>query len=365
MRTVSLPSFLTAALLSAGCATSAPPQSPALELNDAVTPSSVRTMLRILAADSMEGRLAASPGYARAARWVGEEMRRIGLVPAGDSGYFQRVAAMRTAQGRLVVLPSFAAWDTIPAGQRVLDVNVVGMIPGTELADEAVVVGAHLDHLGVAGRPGARCPATGADSICNGADDDASGVVTVLEAARTMAAGAKPRRTVIFIAFTGEEGGPSGSRWYIEHPVRPIAKTVAQLQVEMVARPDSLAGGPGKAWLTGYERSTMGEMLTAAGIAVVADPYPTKSFYRRSDNYRFALAGIPSHALSSYGLHTDYHNAGDEASKANFDHMAEVARSAAKAVRLLADGPRIEWNAGGQPVPPPPPPTARPPASRP
>ena len=361
MRTLSLPSFLIAALLVPGCATSAPPQSPALELGDAVTPSSVRTILRILAADSMEGRLAASPGYARAAKWVGEEMQRIGLVPAGDSGYFQRVAAMRTAQGRLVVLPSFAAWDTIPAGQRVLDVNVVGMIPGTdpELKDEAIVVGAHLDHIGVTGTLGARCPAVGADSICNGADDDASGVVTVLEAARTMASGAKPRRTVIFIAFTGEEGGPSGSRWYIEHPVRAIAKTVAQLQVEMVARPDSLVGGAGKAWLTGYERSTMGEMLAAAGIAVVADPRPERSFYRRSDNYRFALVGIPSHALSSYGMHGDYHKAGDEASKADFDHMAEVVRSAAKAVRLLADGPRPEWNAGGKPVPPPPP-AARP-----
>lgn len=365
MRTISRGSSLLAVLLAAGCATSTPPQSPALELNDAVTPSSVRTILRILAADSMEGRLAASPGYARAAKWVGEEMQRIGLVPAGDSGYFQRVAAMRTAQGRLVVLPSFAAWDTIPAGQRVLDVNVVGLIPGVdpELKEEAIVVGAHLDHVGITGRPGARCPAVGADSICNGADDDASGVVTVLEAARTMASGAKPRRTVIFIAFTGEEGGPSGSRWYIEHPVRPIANTVAQFQVEMVARPDSLAGGPGKAWLTGYERSTMGAMLAAGGIAVVADPRPASNFYRRSDNYRFALVGIPSHAFSSFGMHGDYHNAGDEAGKADFDHMAEVIRSAAKAVRLLADGPRPEWNAGGRPVPPPPPPS--PPGGRP
>jgi Zn-dependent M28 family amino/carboxypeptidase len=310
----------------------------------------------------MEGRLSASPGYARAAKFVAEEMQRIGLVAAGDSGYFQRVAAFRNAQGRLVVLPSFAAWDTIPEGQRVLDVNVVGMIPGIdpELRDEALVVGAHLDHLGITGMPGSRCVAVGADSICNGADDDASGVVTVLEAARMMAVGAKPRRTVIFIAFTGEEGGPSGSRWYIEHPVRPIAKTVAQLQIEMVARPDSLAGGPGKAWLTGYERSTMGEMLTAAGIAVIADPRPARNFYRRSDNYRFALVGIPSHGLSSYGMHTDYHTPGDEATKADFDHMAEVVRLAAKAVRLLADGPRPEWKPGGQPSPTPPAPPVRP-----
>jgi len=366
MRTFSIPSVVAGFLLVAGCAKSAPPQAPPTELNDALQAPRIRTLLRILAADSMEGRLAASPGYARAAKFVAEEMQRIGLVPAGDSGYFQRVAALRTAQGRLMVLPGFSAWDTIPEAQRVLDVNVVGLIAGSdpELREEVVVVGAHLDHIGITGRPGARCPAIDADSICNGADDDASGVVTVLESARALATGAKPRRTIVFIAFAGEEGGPSGSRWYIEHPVRPIAKTVAQLQIEMVGRPDSLAGGPGKAWLTGYERSTMGEMLAAAGIPVVADPRPAMNFFRRSDNYRFALAGIPSHGFSSFGMHADYHKAGDEAEKADWDHMATVIRGAAEAVRLLADGPRPEWKPGGQPLPVPPPPPP-PPAARP
>ena len=357
------PFRLAGLLLLVACSQSPPPGEPLLELNDAVQPSRVRTLLRILAADSMEGRQAATPGYARAAKFVAEEMQRLGLVPAGDSGYFQRVAAMRTPQGRLVVLPDFSAWDTIPADQRVLDVNVVGLLPGAdpELREEVVVVGAHLDHVGITGRPGARCPAVGADSICNGADDDASGVVTVLESARVLASGERPRRTVVFIAFTGEEGGPSGSRWYIEHPVRPLATTVVQLQIEMVARPDSLAGGPGKAWLTGYERSDVGEMLAAAGIPVVADPRPTQNFFRRSDNYRFAMAGIPSHALSSFGMHTDYHTAGDGAEKSDFDHMARVVGEAAKAVRLLASGPRPEWKPGGRPTPPPPAPP-RPPA---
>ena len=355
------PLRLAGLLLLVACSKSPPPDQPLLELNDAVQPSRVRTLLRILAADSMEGRLAATPGYARAAKFVAEEMQRLGLVPAGDSGYFQRVAAMRTPQGRLVVLPNFSAWDTIPAAQRVLDVNVVGLLAGADpdLRDEVVVVGAHLDHVGITGRPGARCPAVGADSICNGADDDASGVVTVLESARVLASGARPKRTVVFIAFAGEEGGPSGSRWYIEHPVRPLASTVVQLQIEMVARPDSLAGGPGKAWLTGYERSNVGEMLAAAGIPVVADPRPAQNFFRRSDNYRFAIAGIPSHALSSFGMHSDLHNAGDGAEKADFVHMAIVVGEAAKAVRLLASGPRPEWKPGGRPTPPPP---ATPPA---
>ena len=349
----------TLLLLLAACGPSAPPASPQIELNDAMQAPRIRTLLGILAHDSMEGRLAASPGYARAARFVAEEMRRLGLQPGGDSGFFQRVAAVRLPDGRVSGLRSFAGWDTVPAGRRTVDVNVIGVLPGSDsrLAEEVVIVGAHLDHVGITGRPGARCPAVGADSICNGADDDASGVVAVLEAARAMTAAPRPRRTLIFIAFAGEEGATAGSRWYVDHPLRPITSTVAQLQVEMVARPDSLAGGPGKAWLTGFERSTMGEMFAAAGLPIIADPRPSRQFYRRSDNYRFALAGIPSHAYSSFGLHTDYHNAGDNPDKADYDHMATVIGGLAKAVRLLADGPRPEWKPEGRPQPPPPPPT--------
>ena len=350
------------AMLVVACSKTTPPPSPALELNDAVQAPRVRTLLRILAADSMEGRQAATPGYARAAKFVAEEMARLGLTPAGDSGFFQRVAAVRLPNGRVTGLRKFSDWDTIPAERRVVDVNVVGLLVGADpaLRDEVVVVGAHLDHVGITGRPGARCPAVGADSICNGADDDASGVVTVLEAARMMVTGARPKRTMVFIAFAGEEGATAGSRWYLDHPVRPLTSTVAQLQVEMVGRPDSLAGGPGKAWLTGYERSTMGDMFAAAGIAIVADPRPTQNFFRRSDNYRFALAGIPAHTYSSFGLHSDYHNAGDGPEKADYGHMATVITAFGKAVRLLADGPRPTWKPGGQPTPPPPPPPARP-----
>jgi hypothetical protein len=349
------------ALLAIACGTAAPPAgTPPIELNDAIMPSRVHTLLLTLAADSMEGRLAGSPGYARAAAYVAAEMQRIGLTPAGDSGYFQRIPVGRNAQGRPVLLSGFAAWDRAPADQRRIDVNVVGLLPGTDpvLREEVVLMGAHLDHIGYAGQPGARCTAVGADSICNGADDDASGVVTVLEAARLLAAGVPPKRTVVFIAFTGEEGGPSGSRWYLDHPVRPLARTVAQLQVEMVARPDSMVGGRGKAWLTGYERSTMGPMLQAAGIAVVADPRLAQNFFARSDNYRFALAGIPAHTLSSFAPHPDYHAAGDNPDKSDWDHLAMISREAARAVRLLAEGPKPEWNPGGKPEP-------RPPATRP
>jgi hypothetical protein len=333
-------------MLAAACADGAPAGAWPPATIEPTTPARLRRLLEALAADSMEGRRAATRGYARAAAFVAAEMKRIGLAPAGDSGYFQRVAFLGKAQGRLLLLPNLAAWDTVPVEQRVVDVNVLGIIPGAdpELRDEVLLVGAHLDGLGILAN------AT-SDSIYNGADDDASGVVTVLEAARVLAAGARPRRTVIFAAFTAEESGGLGSRWYLSHPARPIANTVAQLEVEMVAHPDSLAGGSGKAWLTGYERSTMGEMLSAAGIPVAADPRPLLGYFQRSDNYRFALAGIPAHTLSSYGNHKDYHQPGDEVFTVDFDHFASVVAAASRAVRFLADGPRPEWKPGGKPEP--------------
>jgi Zn-dependent M28 family amino/carboxypeptidase len=199
------------------------------------------------------------------------------------------------------------------------------------------------------------------DSIYNGADDDASGVVAALTIARAMARDARHRRSILFVAMTGEERGLLGARWYAANPVAPLASMVANLEIEMIGRPDSLAGGPGKAWLTGYERSTMGDMLAAAGIPLVADPRPNQSFFQRSDNYALALRGVVAHTLSSFNLHKDYHQPGDDAAKVDSVHLAGVIEAAVKAVRLLADGPRPEWKPGGKPDPAPARPGARPP----
>jgi Zn-dependent M28 family amino/carboxypeptidase len=187
------------------------------------------------------------------------------------------------------------------------------------------------------------------DSVYNGADDDASGVVAVLGVARALAAGPAPRRTVVFLLATGEEVGLLGTRWYIANPVVPIARTVANLNVEMIGRPDSLAGGPGRAWFTGYERSTMGDALRAGGIPLVADPRPAQNFFRRSDNYAFAVLGVPAHTISSYNLHADYHRPSDEASAADPSHMAAVIAATARATRIAADGPAPQWKPGGRP----------------
>lgn len=317
------------------------------------TASDAGRLIGALAADSMEGRAMGTAGNDRAARYIAGEMRRIGLEPGGDAGFLQRVPLKlmppRRPGGpeRLGPVASFADLDTVAAERRGASQNVVGILPGSDpvLRDEVVIVGAHFDHLGT---NAAR--AVDGDSIFNGADDDASGVAAVLEAARQLREGPPPRRTIVFIAFTGEETGGAGTRWYLAHPVRPLERTVAQLQVEMIGRPDSLAGGAGKGWLTGYERSSMGPMLAAAGIPVVADPRPSQNFFVRSDNYAFALEGIPAHTWSSFGGHADYHGVDDEVERMDLAHVAAMIDGAARAVRVLADGPRPAWVPGGRPV---------------
>jgi len=188
------------------------------------------------------------------------------------------------------------------------------------------------------------------DSVYNGADDDASGTVAVLEIAKQMARGPRPKRTIVFAATTGEEVGLIGTRWYIEHPVMPLSAMQANLEIEMIGRPDSLAGGPGRAWLTGYERSTMGPSFASAGLAVVADKRLEQQFFSRSDNIAFAQMGIPAHTLSSFNLHTDYHQLTDDITHVDFAHMAGVINIGVRAVELLANGPAPHWNPGGQPA---------------
>ena len=312
------------------------------------TDAEVRRLLGALAHDSMEGRATASRGSERAARFIADELARYGVQPAGDSGFFQRVPVavqMRNGRRALRLLPSLEARDTIPAAERATAVNVVGVIPGADpaLRTEVVLVAAHYDHLGI--RSG-----VGPDSIFNGADDDASGVVAVMEIARSLARGPAPKRTVVVAATTGEEVGLLGTRWYIDHPARPLDTMVSNLEIEMIGRPDSLAGGPGRGWLTGYERSTMGELFASAGLPIVADKRLDQQFFMRSDNIAFARRGIVAHTLSSYNMHTEYHTAADDISHIDFAHMTQLVNVAVRAARLLADSPtKLEWKPNGRP----------------
>ena len=328
---------------------SLPPSSQA-NVNDLIAETEIRRVLTTLAHDSMGGRYTGSAGANKSAAFLAAELKALGLKPAGDSGtYMQKVpfaSVTSTRRGKtLKLLDSIGALATVPDTARVIGYNVIAVMPGTDpaLKNEIVAFAAHYDAVGI-GKP------VDGDSIYNGADDDASGVTTVLAIARAFARSSPPKRTILFMLTTGEEEGILGSRWYVQHPSFPLSSMVAEMEVEMAGRPDSLAGGRGKLWMTGYDRSTMGSMLKSAGIPIVADPYPQYKFFERSDNIVFALKGIPAHTLSSFNLHKDYHAPTDEISRIDFIHLTEIARSAYQAARLLADGPAPKWNPGGQPA---------------
>ncbi len=209
--------------------------------------------------------------------------------------------------------------------------NVVGVLQGSDskLAKEAIVLSAHIDHVGV-GR------AVAGDSIYNGADDDASGVVAVLELARVLGAGPKPKRTVYFALFGSEERGGFGSRHFINNPPVPLNNIVADLQFEMIGRPDPKIPA-NTLWLTGYERSDLGPELAKHGARLVADPHPEENFFQRSDNFAFAQRGVIAHTVSSYGLHQEYHQPNDDLAHIDFSHTTQAINSMIKPVQWLVN----------------------------
>ncbi len=223
--------------------------------------------------------------------------------------------------------------------------NAVGVLRGSDprAASEAIVLSAHLDHLGV------NESLTG-DKIFNGADDDASGCVAVLELARVFASGKRPRRTIYFVAFGSEESGGYGARYFVAKSPVPLTQIVANLQFEMIGRPDAKVP-PGTLWLTGYERSTLGPTLAKQGAALVADPHPDQNFFQRSDNYTLAVRGVVAHTISSFGLHTDYHRPSDEVSKIDFPFMTRSLNSLVRPIRWLANSNfRPSWLPGKAPT---------------
>jgi aminopeptidase YwaD len=233
------------------------------------------------------------------------------------------------------------------AGERIRTWNVVGRLAGSDpsASAEVVVLSAHLDHLG--SRPGASTDVT--DTVYNGADDDASGVVAVLELARVMASGPRPRRPVVFALFGSEESGGYGARYFVDRPVVPLTDIVADLQVEMIGRPDPMVPA-GTLWLTGYERSTLGPQLAEKGARLVADPHPDQRFFERSDNIRFARRGVVAHTVSSFGLHREYHQPSDEFRHVNVAHMRDAIASLVDPVLWLATtADKPTWVEGKRP----------------
>lgn len=212
--------------------------------------------------------------------------------------------------------------------------NVIGVVRGGDrrLREEYVVVSAHMDGLGIGS------PVEG-DSIYNGADDNASGTAALLEVAEAVAAlDEPPKRSILFVALSGEESGLLGSGWFVEHPPVPLDRMVANLNIDMIGRnwEDTIA-------VIGKPYSSLGALVDSVavahpelGLTVVGDIWPDERFFFRSDHYNFARKGVPALFFIN-GVHEDYHLPSDEVEKIKFEKAARISRLVFEAALAVAN----------------------------
>lgn len=281
---------------------------------ESISAAEFARLVGIIADDSMRGRATPSPELELTAAFIAESFRGMGLLAGGDAGSFLQRYPITSPQGAVTSTPP----------------NTIGILEGSDatLRSEYIIVSAHMDHIGVTGG-GQNCAASGADSICNGANDNASGTAGVLQLARAFASlPRRPARTIIFALFSGEERGLWGSAYFAKSPSRPLSQAVAVLNIDMIGRnaTDSLV-------VVGKTYSTLGEVtdrITRAhpevGMRLVNDPW-NGTYFTRSDQYSFAKLGVPSLFFFN-GTHGDVHTARDAVGLLNAD-------AAARSVRMI------------------------------
>jgi hypothetical protein len=210
--------------------------------------------------------------------------------------------------------------------------NVTGKISGKR-ANEIVLFSAHYDHLGIRGTEG--------DIIFNGANDDASGTTAVITLAKYFKdMGGTPERTIVFTAFTAEESGGYGSKYFSEN--MDPDQIIAMFNIEMIGK--GATEGPNTAWITGFERSSFGTLLQQAvegtEYEFYPDPYPDQNLFYRSDNATLARLGVPAHSISTSPIDTDpdYHKASDEVSTMDMAHMTNTIKAIAAAAKRMISG---------------------------
>lgn len=202
--------------------------------------------------------------------------------------------------------------------------NLVGVIPGRSKKNEIVIFSAHYDHLGI-GKP------VNGDSIFNGANDNASGVTAVIMLAKYFREMKYNERTLVFVAFTGEEVGGFGSQ-YFSRQLDPD-RVVAMFNIEMIGTESKW--GKNSAFVTGYEKTNMGSLLQRnlenTAFQFYPDPYPDMQLFYRSDNATLARLGVPAHTISTskMDIEPDYHQVTDETGKMDFENMTMIIRSIA------------------------------------
>lgn len=220
--------------------------------------------------------------------------------------------------------------------------NVVGVLPGSDAAlkDSYVMLSAHYDHVGI--KDG---------EIYNGANDDASGTVSVIEVAASLSAQAqRPRRSVMFVALFGEEMGLLGSKYYARHPIVPLKQTVAMINLEQLGRTDDSEGERiNAATVTGFDFSSIGASLKRAGARTGIDVWKhakfSDDFFSRADNQSLADVGVPAHTVSVAFMFPDYHGKDDTWDKIDYENMARVTRMVAAGLQDIANDPvKPEWS---------------------
>jgi hypothetical protein len=279
---------------------------------DSVT---VKKHLYTLASNEMEGRKSGTPGIEKAAKYIENEFKKIGLTTFNGLESYRQTFNFTPRRSK----------------EEITSANIIGVLEGKSKKDEYVIISAHYDHLGNQGK--------GEDKIYNGANDDASGVTGVLTLAEYFKKVGN-ERTIVFAAFTAEEMGLIGSTHFGKGI--DASKFVAGINLEMIGKIPSF--GPNTAWLTGFERSDFGKIvqknLEGSGYQLFPDPYKKFNLFFRSDNASLARLGVPSHTFSTTAIDVDkdYHKVSDEAETLNMTIITQTIQAVAKGTQSIIDG---------------------------
>ena len=263
-----------------------------------------------LSSDAMEGRALFTPGIEKASVFIEGEFKRIGLT------YYKELQSYRQ--------------DFLIKDKKAN--NVIGIIPGKSKPNEYVIFSGHYDHLGM--------KESGDDKVFNGANDDASGITAVITLAEFFKKKNDNARTLIFVAFTGEETGGYGSAFF-SNSIN-ADEVVAMFNIEMIGTDSKW--GKNSAYITGFERSDFGTILqknlVGSGFNFYQDPYPQEQLFYRSDNARLAALGVPAHTISTSKMDVEpnYHKLSDEISTLDMDNMTEIIKSIAISSQTIISG---------------------------
>lgn len=306
------------------------------EYANTITEEELKAYLFTYASDEFEGRDTGEPGQKKAVAYLKEQYKKMGIPSAyGTDDYFQEIPA-----------------SYFNGAAKNASENVLAYIKGTEKPEELLVVSAHLDHVGIHD-----------GEIYNGADDDGSGTVALLEIAeafkKAKEAGLGPKRSILFLHVTGEEKGLFGSRFYAENPVFPLKNTIANINIDMIGRVDpEHKDEENYIYVIGADRlsTELDEEVTRAKSMIKNFAYDYKyndrndpqRIYYRSDHYNFAKNGIPSVFFFS-GIHEDYHQPTDTPDKINYPLMTKRTQLIFHAAwNLVNRAERIKVNRDGK-----------------